>query len=167
MQPLTVEYIAGFVDGEGSFSIYESHARWYSPYFSITSTNTEIIRDIRKYFCLNVKIATKEPKKPEHKAAHELKTTNIDDCKSIAGQLLPFLRIKQKQAELITQFPRAQPTYIGRGSEPDLSTKALQQKLRKAILALNKTGPAAQESNEDPQLEPDPQLSLFQHKGRS
>lgn len=166
MKPLTLEYIAGFVDGEGCFSIYESHARWYSPYFSITSTNTEIIRDIRKYFCLNVQIATKEPKKPEHKAAHELKTTNIDDCKSIAGQLLPFLRIKQEQAAIIMQFQRARPTYIGRGSQPDLSTKALQQKLRKAILALNKTGGSNEESNEDLPTEPDPQLSLFQHKGR-
>ena len=166
MQDLTLEYIAGFVDGEGSFTITKTHVDSYRPQFSIGNTNLQILQNIRKFFRITTKLKTTIPKNPRRATFYELAVSNLEQCKSIACQLLPYLRIKQQQAAIIMQFPRAYPTYIRGRTYKDYSTYALVLKLRNKIVALNKTGPPDQESNAHPQLEPDPQLSLFQHKGR-
>lgn len=161
MKNLTLEYIAGFVDGEGTFTIVKNNIDGYIPLFSVGNTNRQVLEDIRKFFSLAVNVNTHKPKNPTHKTAYLLPSMNIDDCKSIATALEPYLRIKKEQAQIIMKFPRSNPTLRGRHTLPDLSTRSLQQKLRKKIMLLNKTGKPVQEANEDLQPEPDPQLNLL------
>jgi len=161
MKPLTLEYLAGFVDGEGSFMITKSNNDFYKPTFHIANTDLQILHDIRKFFRITAKIQTMIPKNPRWATAYYLAVKNIEQCKSIARQLHPYLRIKQQQAAIIMQFPKAYPTHIRGRTYRDYSTKGLQLKLRNKIIALNKKGPPHEESDHHSQLKPDPQLSLF------
>jgi len=161
MKPLTLEYIAGFVDGEGSFMIKKKYGGDYSPAFSIANTDKQVIYDIRQYFSLSVNIGIAKAPTPKHKIAYRLKTLNIDDCKSIARLLEPHLRIKQEQAKIIMQFYRSNQTRIAGKFSTDFSTRAHNHKLYTKITRLNKKGPPTQGANEDLQQEPDPQLNLL------
>jgi len=164
LKKLTLEYIAGFVDGEGCFTISKSHSTCFYPALSVANTNLQILKDIRKYLSIGLKIHTKHPKNPNHKTFYILTTTTQDDVKYIATLLEPYLRIKKEQAQIIMQYPRALLLNIGGVFQEDLSTKALQQKLRNRIMRLNKTGKPGQGADEDLQAEPDPQLNLLDLK---
>ena len=161
MRPLTLEYIAGFVDGEGSFMINKPEKGLYKASFMISNSNKNILKDIKEYFSIGLKIRPDDRKNPKRKITYSLETTNIYQVKSIARKLYPHLRLKQKQAEIMMEYPSAKAIKIGGLSSEDHSTKALQGKLCRKIRALNKKGPSNQESNGDPQEEPDPQLGLF------
>ncbi|MBA7677125.1 hypothetical protein ES703_85373 [subsurface metagenome] len=164
MQPLTLEYIAGFVDGEGSFTILKIGGNCYLPRFAISNTDLDVLEDIRKFLCISTKIYKRYPKNSKWKIAYCLTANSLDECKSIAMLLEPYLRIKKGQAQIIMQYPRAHPPYQGSRLKENFSTKSLQLKLRNRIMLLNKTGPPDQESDEDLQQEPDPQGSLFNLK---
>ncbi|MBA7497232.1 hypothetical protein ES702_07844 [subsurface metagenome] len=161
MKPLTLEYIAGFVDGEGSFTIARHKEDSYIPHITIGNTNLKIVQDIQKYFSIGLKIYTRHPKNPKHKVDYQLVAQTIDTCKSVAALLEPYLRIKKEQAQIFMQYPRSQYTSRLKGRQKDFSTKSLQQKLRNRIMALNKRGRPIQGANEDLQPEQDPQLNLF------
>lgn len=161
MQPLTLEYIAGFVDGEGTIAIGKHKKGTYRPIFSISNTDLQILKDIRKYFSITTKLSIKRHKKANWKPCYDLRVNGIDECKSIAMLLEPYLRIKKEQAQIIMQYPRANPMQVGAHTVKDFSTETLIQKLRNRISKLNKRGNPVQGANEDLQPEPDPQLNLL------
>ena len=163
MRPLTMEYIAGFVDGEGSFVIAITPRNHYFPFFCISNTNRQILVDIQKYFHVRLKFRSIKRKDPKRKIVYELRTSNIYGAKSIARQLLPFLRIKYSQAEIIIQYPEGEGIPIGKGFKGDYSIKSLQRKLYIKMRALNKRGPGNEELSGDPEEEYDPQLGLFKN----
>ncbi|MBA7496092.1 hypothetical protein ES702_06690 [subsurface metagenome] len=162
MKKLTLEYIAGFVDGEGCFTICTRGEDKYSPLFELGNTNLHILQEIQKYFSFNLKIQTLKRKNPKWKTFYILRSNTIDAVKSIAHLLEPHLRIKKEQAQIIMQYPRAQLINIGGRTQQDFSTRAYVLQLRKRIMALNKRGPSTQGADEDLQPEPDPQLNLLE-----
>ncbi len=161
MQDLTLEYIAGFVDGEGCLTLTVGNRGLYRPRFVIANTNLKVLEDIRQYFSLTAKIQIKHRRKPNHKTIYHLESQNIEQCRLIATLLEPYLRIKKEQAQIIMQYPRSHPPYSGSRLKEDFSTRAYILKLLRRMLTLNKRGPSTQEANEDLQPEPDPQLSLL------
>ncbi|MBA7661734.1 hypothetical protein ES703_69754 [subsurface metagenome] len=164
MKDLTLEYIAGFVDGEGSFMIIPNDRESYRPTFIICNTDKKILEDIRQYLSLTTKLRVMKAPNPNSKTGYQLVTRGIDECKSIATLLEPYLRLKKEQAQIIMQFPRANIIHKGWHTLPDFSTRAYILKLRERIMKLNKRGPPTQEANEDLQPEPDPQLNLLDLK---
>jgi len=164
MQPLTLEYIAGFVDGEGTLSITRHKKGTYRPLFEISNTYLQVLKDIRKHFSITTKLAIKRGKKANWKPCYALRVNGIDECKSIAMLLEPYLRIKKEQAQIIMQYPRAYPIQVGAHTVKDFSTETLIHKLRKRISKLNKRGLPTQGADEDLQAEPDPQLNLLDLK---
>ena len=164
MQPLTLEYIAGFVDGEGCFTIISKGERGYQPRIDIGNTNLQILKEIQNYFSLRLKIQTRHRKNPKWKTLYMLSVRTIDECKSIATLLEPYLRLKQEQAQIIMQYPRQFTRVSGFSACTDSTSKLLQQKLHDRIKILNKTGPPTQGANEDLQQETDPQLNLLDLK---
>jgi len=161
MKPLTLEYIAGFVDGEGTFTIRKTMLGRYNPFFAIGNTDYQVLQDIRKYLRVEPKIFVRHQQNSNWKTMYMLHTERIDDCKTIATLLEPYLRIKKEQAQIIMQFPRSRHIRISGISQTDFSTMAYAQRLCNKIQLLNKTGRSTQESNEDLQPYPDPQGSLF------
>lgn len=145
MDCLSLEYIAGFIDGEGCFTILNVGHDCYAPNFCIVNTNLQLLQRIQKFLSHNLKIYTRHPKNPNWKICYQVYTDNIDDCKSIARLLEPYLMIKKKQAQIIMQYPRARHINIGGVPQKDMATKSLQQKLRNRIRRLNKLGPPNQE----------------------
>ena len=164
MKDLTLEYIAGFVDGEGTFTIICKNEDLYFPIFDVSNTNLQIIKDIKKYFSLRSKVYPRHGKNPKRKTCYHVSSQSIDECKSIATLLEPYLRIKKEHAQIIMQYPRTYRIRIKGRYVKDFSTRAFTQKLRNRITLLNKTGPSTQEPDEDLQQETDPQLNLLDLK---
>jgi len=165
MKRVTIEYIAGFVDSKGRFTIRRRPANCYCPVFVVNSVNLDVLRSIRKFFALRLKITTLHTEYPKPMTTYRLQVQKIDKVKSIAALLHPHLRLKKAQAEIIMEYPRAHAKHTKYGCEADKATKVIHEKLRNQILYLNKRGQSTQEPNEDPELKPDPQLGLLKHKG--
>ena len=95
----SIEYIAGFIDGEGHVSIARiprrNRSHEYCVRLSITNTNRQILEEIRKSW--GGHLATVSVRKPGWKRSYVLVWTN-----AAAGRLLaevaPYLRVKSRQA---------------------------------------------------------------------
>lgn len=106
--PLSDQYIAGFFDGEGSFSIIrrkESRSGVgfsLQPYVEVANTNEKVIRilarDIGKGFTFW------RPRNGNAKDAFALHITGIDSILSFIERLLPHLIVKKPVALTLKQF---------------------------------------------------------------
>ncbi len=78
---ISPDYVVGFVDGQGNFSIILSHNHYY-PKFFVTSKNNIIIRRIQAFFGVG-KISVLKPKRVTHHAIYVYSVTKYDELKSI------------------------------------------------------------------------------------
>ena len=78
---ISPDYVIGFVDGQGSFSIIFSHKHYY-PKFFVTSKNNIMIRRIQAFFGVG-KISVLKPKKVTHSAIYVYSVTRYDELKRI------------------------------------------------------------------------------------
>jgi hypothetical protein len=121
-------YLAGIIDGEGSFMISKTkndnkrgqRSIWFSPVLSITNTNFELILWIVHKFGSNWKSTWRSS--PKHKAAYTWDVVGHRAC-VIARKVMPFLIIKQLQAYLVSSFEyEALWTQGGHGKAGDSKT---------------------------------------------
>ena len=97
---LDISYIAGFVDGEGCISIYGLK----DVRLSIVNTNLEILKDIQEYFGYGqIRKKSRTPKDKVRKVAYTYEVWGRQTQK-ILEQLLPYLRQKQRQAQVALEF---------------------------------------------------------------
>lgn len=103
---MAIEYLAGFVDGEGSIGLARNaRAKLPSPEFcarvSIANSNRQILEDIRQDYggCL----AEWRAKNPIWKPGHALIWTNAAAIQ-LLRQLAPHLRIKVDQSAALLEF---------------------------------------------------------------
>jgi len=92
-------YIAGLIDGEGSILV----TKRIRPAITVTNTNKDII------FWLGEKLGGDEhissrSKGRKRKTVWRWGTTKILHIKDILENILPYLRIKKRHAELLLQF---------------------------------------------------------------
>jgi len=158
---ITLEYIAGFVDGEGTFTILNDGHGTFRPRFSIVNTDLQVLNNIKKFFHINTKIYTKDLSKQGWQTIYRLVVGSIDDCKMIASALEPHLRLKKEHAQIMMQFPRARVINIGGRILPDFSYQTLTRKLHQRIMELNKRGAENKELSKELKLEPDMQMRLW------
>jgi len=140
MQPITIEYIAGFVDGEGSFSIHKTGNNQIQPRFGVYNTNKKVLLLIKEFFSTPLTLSTIKHRNDKWKTLYRLDSHTIDGATSVARLLEPYLIIKKEHAKLIMQFKRANPIHTRNGSLTDFSTKTWNYKLRNKLLILNKKG---------------------------
>lgn len=101
-------YIAGFLDGEGYISIRRSNrTKCQNPAYRLvigfTNTNRAILDWIKKIAgggCIN----PKSRRKAQHSEAWELTIHTKDIQIMILAETYPYIRIKQRQAELAISF---------------------------------------------------------------
>lgn len=120
-KPIELAYIAGFVDGEGCISMvrrkYEKNPKWnvrYTPRVTVTNGNREILEFIQSLF--GGHMSEKKRYSEKHNTAWNLV---ISSTKSIymATELLPYLRLKKPQAQLLIDFYETYtPRKRGRGN---------------------------------------------------
>lgn len=152
--PLKLAYLAGIVDGEGSICIYRvnpaKYNRYQNPSFRcalhISNTNKKLFEWIEEHFG-NLNQKTKKQMRTIFKKnsthdrwiyewiiqAHRM----VDLC----TQLLPYLILKKRQAELVIQF-RATYTQKGFGAHTPLDpeTIAIREDIRMEMCRLNAKG---------------------------
>jgi hypothetical protein len=141
-------YLAGFWDGEGSFSISMNvQRRSYGEYPSfqrsvhVTNTNLEVLLYIKETLQagsileMNQYRSQQNPKwKPAYKLAF-----SAEEARVLAALLLPYLRIKQEQARIIAEWP-----HKARGGGGvrvrDTATHEVQRLLHERMKELNARG---------------------------
>ena len=103
-------YVAGFVDGEGTFTIVRSKRSgrralgWqYQPCFSVANSDLELLLSIRRT-CGNGRIQSNYHRKElQHRTVYQLKFW-AHQMRHLIPQLLPYLRGKQRQADILLKY---------------------------------------------------------------
>lgn len=140
MSPTDLAYIAGFFDGEGSCGLalgkYNTRTgiQSYQPNATITNTDKEILLFIQKALGLGF-MDSGTQQKQHWKMSHKLWLPQHHLVKFLT-LILPYLRLKRRQAELVIEFCSLKADY------KDIS---LEQQARRAAIyvelsELNKRG---------------------------
>jgi hypothetical protein len=99
-----VPYLAGFLDGEGMFTIvWNKRARSpsFRPLISVSHTNEEVIKLLEK--TLEVDYTPKRGKKG-HRAYHQLRVTTRKEIITILEALKTSLIVKKEHAQIMLDF---------------------------------------------------------------
>ena len=95
-------YIAGFVDGEGSIGIRKDH-KSYAPILSLGHTDETICQWLKKTIGTGW-VAPRGSQKPEWKDQWQFGISGKKNLVPVLKELLPYLRVKKRQAELVIKF---------------------------------------------------------------
>lgn len=109
--------MAGIVDGEGSFIIYlkaggkRRDRKFHRCMLSIANTDLPLIEFLQEH--LGGRIDKTTPKEAHHKVVYHLiiEGTRVAEVTHI---LLPYLRIKRTQAELVLEMLKTMTTNTGK-----------------------------------------------------
>ena len=97
-------WLAGFIDGEGSIGIrrnaYKKQRFSYKPYFSLAQKNRNVIDFIQSKIGGLIAVDKGKP----NCFYHHFFIYNRDKLQDILPKLIPFLKIKNKQAELMLEY---------------------------------------------------------------
>lgn len=105
----SLEYIAGFIDGEGTIGLNRLHPSAASktrkrvllrPRFQASSTCKKILEDLQEVF--GGSISKVRPSKQNHKPGY-IWSASYKTFSETLSALLPYLRIKHRQAELVLE----------------------------------------------------------------
>lgn len=116
-----IAYTAGLLDGEGSISLAIHHGKVSKNglpnrapllLIQLTSTDQEVITWLYETWGVGSVIVGYRPKRPNHRTAYAWRVSGGNAAK-ILEAILPFLRIKRRQAELGIQS-RSAPLVIGK-----------------------------------------------------
>jgi len=152
--PIKLAYLAGIVDGEGSLCIYRvnpaKYNRYQNPNFrsvlNISNTRKELFDWIEEHFG-NLNHSKKHRRSIFKKnSVHErwiyewvIQGHRLVD---ICSQLLPYLVLKKRQAELIIEFRKTYEIQKGFGAHTPLSPEIIAQRedIRVEMTRLNAKG---------------------------
>lgn len=141
-------YIAGMLDGEGCISINKrkdkEYKRGHSFYANLRITNTylPVLLWIQDQFG-GLGSIVEQPRKENRKRCWQWKVAT-NQAAAVCKMLLPYLRIKKRQAEILVEFQKLKETspQCGRAGVP-AGRWVLQEGLRNELLQLNARGQAA------------------------
>ena len=138
--PVSAEYLAGLLDGEGSLMItkWKGKASWKPQYrarISVSNTDRAVLMDVQRSF--GGILANQPPRDPGWKYSYQLVWTG-GMAEPFLRCLLPYLQLKRERAEVLLEFVRHQRrTQHGRLSDEVI---ALREGLRRRIRELNARG---------------------------
>ncbi len=148
MKELLYAYLAGLVDGEGTISVKsESKMRPYVCYLSVCNTNIEVIRLFADIFggkCRKRNWSNNQ-KNISHnwKPCYEWQLSKRQAVNAIK-LLLPYLRIKKRQAVLVIRLNKIKGMYsvTYKRWHPEIKERCnkLFSKIKEECKALNKRG---------------------------
>jgi hypothetical protein len=138
-------YVAASIDGEGSiaFKIRKtSKTPWlFDIRITLTNTNRAWLRWLKSL--IGGTISTNCIPKPKNKQGYRLQINGHKACKALLHKLLPYLKIKHKQAKLALKYqPVELKDYANRWAKSTLSRaiKARRASWFFRMKALNKRG---------------------------
>lgn len=103
---ISLQYIAGFFDGEGHIRLRRafskaSNCQFIRTELGITNTNLHILQKIQSQ--IGGKIRTRQNK---HRPIYFLYWSNLDEVNKVINKLKPYLIIKAKHADLVLEYLR-------------------------------------------------------------
>ena len=104
---VTREYLAGFVDGEGSIAIYKHKDSRVKKGYTLHSMFDIVNTDIKALKLINKLVQGRIKPKPKQKGCKQVYLIQLQDYKQIKYILeiiSPYLIVKTKQAELMIEF---------------------------------------------------------------
>ena len=107
-----------------------------SPEVAITNTNGPLVEWVKKVTGCGI-IISRPPRRPHHKPAHVWSVGKTDKCLSFLREIRPYLRIKNRQADLLLTRYKASTPRNGKYTAVVLKRKL---KLVAEIRALNFRG---------------------------
>lgn len=136
---LSIEYVAGFMDGEGCFGFQKGRYAKYKPLISVGNTNVSIIRALLYTFQIwgiEARLSTEESRLRRQKDFYRILINKRDSVYMLCQILHPCLKIKQPNADAIMQFIEARRT---EGLKKD-TLKDIKMMLVERVRILNKKG---------------------------
>src|SRR5262245_3668292 len=135
LSDLEAAYVAGLFDGEGNVSLWRSCSRGRGNYAfktHISNTNLDILYWLQELTGIGY-IRMAKPAKPNHKPCG-VWICYTTSAAGLLRQLLPYLKIKGRQTEIVLEFQR-------RSEDPTLGDDiAWREAAYQTVRALNKRG---------------------------
>lgn len=140
-------YMAGFLDGEGTITLVK--ATWkrnragfqYQPLVSLANTNRGVLEQIVG-LCGNGRITVTNSPHVTHKLGYCVRFST-NQIRHVLPQLLPYLRIKKRQAQLLLKFL----SFRTAGKHLSDETYRRMEDIRMQLRGLNQRGTTAEASN--------------------
>ena len=131
-------YLAGFIDGEGSFSVTKTYSKQIKPYskkvkkedkvtvryvcykldISVTNTNKAVMDWIAFTFGGKVYSGGNVNRNPKYKPRHTWHVSNREACRVLITSILPYLIVKKEQAKTALEFIETYRNSIGDLTDP-------------------------------------------------
>jgi len=127
---ISLEYIAGFIDGEGYF--YADTKLRCSPHLGISNTNKKIIYEIKEFFesitGIRLRIRIDINRQSHHSVCYYL-IVGARTLRIMLKDLAPLLHIKREQADIVQQILDATPTVSGPGHTSNFKERTMLTRL--------------------------------------
>ena len=104
-----MKYEAGFFDGEGTIS-FQKQKNSFSSFVSIDNTNREAIEQMANLMGTKVEYIAK-PNKSSTKGIYVARIGKREDIINFLNKILPHLKIKRKQGELMLEWCKSRLSY--------------------------------------------------------
>jgi hypothetical protein len=136
--PITAEYIAGLFDGEGSICCLHNVSGTPRVQLNVTNTNREVLVDLKEFFGFGTMANSSAF---GTRPCYQWQLAGAPKVIEVLTELLPYLRVKEKQAKIAVQLCERIASSAGRSRRP-LSDEeySIREGLAAEITAYNKGG---------------------------
>ena len=100
-EEIEMAYMAGILDGDGSFSVLKSHNS-YHPCIQLSNAFKGMSEYLFSKFEGSLRI--KKPQKPHHKPLYVWSVRGLGSSKNVLHKVIPFLVLKKERAEFMLDF---------------------------------------------------------------
>ena len=101
---ITIQYIAGFFDGEGSIFIAWNSRGTLRLGLSFTNTNLEVLNQIKDFFGDGCGYITISSRRPQYKLCYTLTIRRKESLRRVITSMYPYLIVKAEQADIALDF---------------------------------------------------------------
>jgi len=148
---LEKSWLAGFIDGEGYIGItfqrkketkQSAPSPRYHPFLIIVNTNKEVLLHIKELIGEG-RLYTLNKGLGKSKKSYQYKLTKMSTLLEVLEGILPYLKIKKKQCELLINFIKRRKSIkpiTGRGYRGVTSFNNDDEGIYRLLLSLNKKG---------------------------
>jgi len=137
MKKEVLAYLAGFLDGDGSI-YFIIRKKGIEPRIAFTNNSRELIEEIRSL--INSKHITfweRHRINPNARETYHIRIGGLQDIKNFLEQILPYLRRKRPQAELMLEFCSSRLRRMKKGIR---YYSEREKEIAKEVTKLNKRG---------------------------
>ena len=100
-EDIEMAYMAGILDGDGSFSVMKSHNAYY-PCIQLSNAFKGMSEYLFEKFKGSKRV--KKPQQPHHKPLYVWSVRGLGSAKNVLNKVIPFLVLKKERAKFMLDF---------------------------------------------------------------